>query len=268
MNQDRAGIVETAEGVLLVVADGLGGSSGGEIAAETVVTCAIRQFNNASRPLKNPDLFINETLMRAHREVLAVSNAHQPPIQAKTTCVICIVQNGFAYWGHVGDSRLYIFREGNAIKQTIDHSKVEELYQQGAITKEEMRTHPKRNLLTQCIGSRSLNMQPQLSPVISLQKGDIILLCTDGLWGALPEKDMISSLNYPSFDKALQYLSRNAESASYPNADNITAVALRWLSEGTQQTPKFTADATSDEIHEELDKIVKQLENIVGKKQA
>ena len=268
INQDRAGIVETSEGLLLVVADGLGGTSGGEIASETAVNSVIRQFNNASRPLEKPDLFINQVIMRAHREVIAVSNAHQPPIQAKTTIVVCVVQNGFAYWGHVGDSRLYVIRGGRIVKQTIDDSKVEQLFQQGVISEAEKLTHPERNLITQCIGSNTISLQPKLSPAMALQKNDVLLLCTDGLWAALPEKEMIGTLDYPNFDRALEFMSRNAESASYPNSDNISAVGLRWQSENTQQEPKFIANTNveSDEIETELEEIVKQLENIVGKR--
>ena len=123
-NQDRIGVVETSEAVLLVLADGLGGHAGGDVAAETVVDCAFRYFNNASKPIRNPGTFLSEVIQRIHREILTLAASCDPPLKAKSTCVLCIIQDGFAHWAHVGDSRLYVVRNNKVIKRHFAKRKI------------------------------------------------------------------------------------------------------------------------------------------------
>jgi serine/threonine protein phosphatase PrpC len=267
-NQDRLGVVETRNAILLVVADGLGGHAGGDLAAETVVNCAIRLFNSAKHPIRNPGVFINEIFLRAQREVLSLANAYQPPLKAKSTCVICIIQEGFAYWGHLGDSRLYVIRGQSVANRTIDHSKVEDLYQKGLITEREKTTHPDKNLITRCVGSESRRPRPTIAPVFPLQRGDIILLCSDGLWAPLSDKDIIKGLQKQNLNDAIEDLASDAEESSYPQSDNVSVVGFRWL-DNAVQPQQATQDSTpfSDtaQIDQEVDNMMEKLKHIVNK---
>src|SRR5204863_8266096 len=109
-NEDRVSIAERGNSVLLVIADGLGGHSGGELAAQTVVETIIRLYQAVRQPrFTDPLAFLALTMLKAHHSVQARAKAHIPPLEARTTCVLCLVQEGYAYWAHIGDSRLYHF---------------------------------------------------------------------------------------------------------------------------------------------------------------
>jgi len=271
-NQDRMAIVETEHAVMLVVADGLGGYKGGELAAETVVNCAIRYFKSAEKPIRNPAVLINEMIMRAHREVLALADRNNPDLKARSTCVICLVVDGFAYWGHLGDSRLYVIRNNSIYKQTVDHSRVEELYKAGKITEKEKRTHPDKNLITRCVGSDSKRPKPTISTGLPLQIDDVILLSSDGFWSPLSEQDIVKGLQKKNFSDAIENLISDAEEASYPQADNISVVGIRWLSaiEKKKAAPKKLDPIKQtgkdiEQVNKELDEMIKKLKQIVGK---
>jgi len=253
-NQDRLGIVESESAVLLVVADGMGGHACGDLAAEAAVDCAIREFNNTATPVCDPADFIKNIILHAHHDVVTLSSIYKPPLKSRTTCVLCLIQGGIAYWAHVGDSRLYLIREGNVVNRTIDHSRVEELYQQGKITEDQKKRHPERNLVTQCIGSRSYGPQPTLSGPCPLQENDVLLLCSDGLWGALSEGRLCEPLREGHLLSGLDALTFDAEQASYPHADNISAAAIRWLS-----APVSDADTS-------LEDAVRHIYSVVAKK--
>lgn len=271
INQDRMGIVETEHAVMLVVADGLGGYAGGEVAAETVVDCAIRHFNSAEMPIKNPGVLINEMIMRAHREVLALGN-RTPPLKAKSTCVICLIIDGVAHWGHLGDSRLHVIRNNKIYKQTVDHSKVEELFKLGKITEKEKETHPDKNLITRCVGSDSKRPKPTIAVGLTLQKNDVILLSSDGFWSPLSEKELIDGVKLKNFSDAIENLISDAEETSYPKADNISVVGFRWLSENVKKKlapkkkdPFKQTGKDIENVDKELDDMIAKLKNIVGK---
>ncbi|MGD8885348.1 MAG: protein phosphatase 2C domain-containing protein [Gammaproteobacteria bacterium] len=271
-NQDRIGVVETSEAVLLVLADGLGGHAGGDVAAETVVDCAFRYFNNVNKPIRNPGAFLSEVILRTHREIITLAASCDPPLKAKSTCVLCIVQDGFAHWAHVGDSRLYVVRNNKVFKRTRDHSKVEELYQRGVISQQEKQSHPEKNLLTRCIGSESHRPQAQLAPAFPLQQGDVILLCSDGLWSPLSDRDIVKGVNRQSLNDAIEDLSSDAEEASYPNSDNISVIGFRWQGAFDPiEKPKApaqqqaTANEDIDTVNQELEDMINQLNKAANK---
>ncbi|HEY5602984.1 MAG TPA: protein phosphatase 2C domain-containing protein [Gammaproteobacteria bacterium] len=268
-NQDRMGVVENRHAVLLVVADGLGGHAGGDLAAETVVDCAIRLFNSAAHPIQKPALLINEIFLRAQRDVLSLANARTPPIQARSTCVVCIIQDGFACWGHLGDSRLYVIRNQAVVTRTIDHSRVENLFQQGLITEQEKSNHPDKNLITRCIGSENHRPQPTISVPFPLERNDVILLCSDGFWSPLPDQDLINGVQKQNFNDVIEDLTSDAEETSYPNSDNISVIGFRWLDVAPQsavkQNPLQGAARDADEVSKEVDAMLEKLQQIVNK---
>lgn len=228
-NQDRFASFETDEGVLLVLADGMGGQACGEIAAEILVAMAEQLYLSGTRPVPDPKQLFHDIITEAHTAILRYGQSQNPPVTPGTTAVLCLVENGKAIWAHAGDSRLYVFKGGLPIYRTTDHSYVEHLYQQGTISRFEQETHPMRNRITQCIGAQ--RQQPELtySNNVRLDNGDVILLCSDGLWGGLDDAQMGSILEKTDLEAAIEELATKAESNNYPSSDNISVVALKML---------------------------------------
>lgn len=228
VNEDRVGIAERHNAVLLVVADGLGGHTGGELAAQTVVETVIRLFQGVKQPrLADPFAFLALTMLKAHQSVLARARAHVPPLEARTTCVLCLVQEGYAYWAHVGDSRLYHFRGKNLLKRTEDHSTIEELRRDGIISEDEMAQHPRKSYLLRSLGG-SGDPRITLSEETPLKAGDALLLCTDGLWEALTAAEIADFLGSPAIDDSVDEMVSAAEKRKAESCDNVTIACLRW----------------------------------------
>jgi serine/threonine protein phosphatase PrpC len=218
--------------VLLVVADGLGGHRGGEIAAEILTASLQRAFQTVRQNvIARPSAFLAFAILRAHDEIRARGRAARPPIEPRSTCVACLVQNGYAYWAHVGDSRLYFVREGRIEGQTKDHSRVQLLVDAGRIREEAVAAHPDRNKIFNCLGQ----MNPprvDLSRRTMLKQGDVILLCTDGLWGPLTGRNIVEGLLRADIMTAVPQLLDQAEMRSGKDGDNASAVAMAWAEDG------------------------------------
>lgn len=229
-NEDSYGSFSNGHAVVMVVADGMGGHSGGKLASELLVKEVVSQFKNESGRVADPVVFLRRVLLCAHEEINRSGAAQNPPIQPRTTGVICLVQNGHAWWAHLGDSRLYMFRHGELIFRSRDHSRVEELIQQGLITSKQALTHPQRNQVTRCLGGPDPLTTITISKEVPMQMGDRILLCTDGLWNALRSKRILELVNGEHMDDIASNLASEAEALSMPHADNITIVLMHWLS--------------------------------------
>ena len=117
-NQDRCLIRHGKEAVLLVVADGMGGHARGDLAAQTAVDTFSRLFRQHKGRFQDPHDFLRNAMEQAHDRVTRVGLAQHPPIEPRTTCVACLVQGQQAWWAHVGDSRLYLLREGRVVLRT------------------------------------------------------------------------------------------------------------------------------------------------------
>lgn len=227
-NEDRASVAERPNAVLLVVADGLGGHSGGELAAQTVVETVTRLFQRVNEArLSDPFAFLALTLLKAHEAIRARARAHVPPLEARTTCVLCLIQEGYACWAHVGDSRLYHFRHGRLLRRTEDHTAIEELRRDGVITEEEMATHPRKSYLLSALGG-AREPRITLSEEVALQAEDTLLLCTDGLWEALAAEEIGRFIAVPRLDDGIEELVYAAERRGGETCDNVTVACLRW----------------------------------------
>ena len=262
-NQDRFSVVETGEAVLMVVADGMSGHDEGKLAADTVIDSLVRSFNSTRFPHPAPHKFLAQILAIANKEVLEAGAQRTPPITPRTTCVVCLVQQGSAIWAHVGDSRLYWIRQGKILEQTADHSRVEELYQQGIITAEQKLRHPQRNIVTQCIGSPKKPPKPTISQKTPLSPEDVLLLCSDGLWGQLPEDQLAAGLIQNNIEDALEKLAHDAELNGFPRSDNISAVAFHWLSNEKSSSAAYKPLLDDlDDLNDGLDAMRKTLDEI------
>lgn len=255
-NEDRFTAVETPHAVFMVLADGMGGHRGGNLAAQTVIDCAAQMFNNIHKPIADPKQFLEDVIRIAHLDVIQVGKMQQPSIEPRTTCVLCLVQDGFAWWAHVGDSRLYHMRFSRVISHTIDHSEVEELYQHGLISEQEKLTHPARNMVLQCLGSPRHIPQPTFSERIPLQRGDLLLLCSDGLWSAYNDEQLSQHIRGTDLADVIETLASDAEARTFPNSDNISVMALRWQSSAAiEAAPLDPGGGEYDELAEGLNAI-------------
>jgi PPM family protein phosphatase len=227
-NQDRLGHWRTPEAVLLVVADGMGGHAHGDVAAELTMRYIAAAFKRDAQPrLADPDLFLFRAVGRSHgmllREAQALGLADTP----RTTVVACVVQAGRAYWSHVGDSRLYLVRAGELLVRTRDHTLVQQMVDEGKLRDEEAGAHPAHNRLLQCLGGAKT---PRISPTAHarLERDDILLLCSDGFWGPLTERDIVSGLQGADLAQAVGQLAALAQERAGPGCDNVSALALAW----------------------------------------
>lgn len=227
-NQDRIAYSERDNAVLMAVADGLGGHAGGELAAEALTQIAVQAFERIKQPIiTQPSALLALTILQVHNAIIQRAKQHDPPIQPRTTCVLCIVQDGYAYWAHVGDSRLYHFRNNKLLTRTLDHTATERLRAGGILTEEETLSHPEKSRLLKCVGGPA---KPTISlgEETPLQRGDILILCSDGLWEAFSTEEMEEYLEYETLDEGIEEMAIEAEERRRTASDNISAVALRW----------------------------------------
>lgn len=224
-NEDRGLFMEKDGALLLVVADGMGGHEGGEKASQEVVNCFQENFEAQDIPIHNPHKFLEMVMREAHYNIARLGSNEDPPYYPRTTCIACLVQDNQAYWAHLGDSRLYLLRDGAVAERTRDHTYIEELFQNRVISEEEMQGHPMRNYVTYCLGGPN-ELPPVSNGHAILNPGDLIILCSDGLWGALNIEE-IENLNGMALDTAINRLAEQAEQISHPRSDNITAIGVR-----------------------------------------
>jgi len=190
-NQDRLGHWQTDESMLMVVADGMGGHAHGEVAAQIAVEHLSAAFLAEAKPrIPNPDLFLYDAVGRAHSTIVHQARERGLGDAPRTTVVACVVQQGRAWWSHVGDSRLYLVRKGRVLARTRDHTYVQQLVDAGKIREQAAENHPDRNRLYQC---------------------QILI----GLIGKEPAK-------------ALPELLAQAEARAGTHCDNLSVIAMQW----------------------------------------
>jgi len=244
VNQDRIAYTYSRDTLLLVVADGMGGHAGGEIAAQIAVRLFIERFQQEAKPvLKSPLTFLYESMVKAHAALGSYSTQFSMLETPRTTCVACIVQAGHACWAHVGDSRLSIFRQGALLNQTKDHSKVQYLIDQGVIGAAEAALHPDRNKIYSCLGGL-VDPVIDLSNRTPLRDGDIIVMCTDGLWGPVSSDEMATWLTSTPILTAAPEMLREAERRGGLDGDNLSAIVVRWGPETLVDEPSTTITET------------------------
>jgi len=227
-NEDRVGYSYSRDVLLMAVADGMGGHHGGEVAAEIAVNELVRRFQQEARnKLKKPFEFLVSAIQSGHRAIVSHAVEHNLLECPRTTMVACIVQNGCAYWAHAGDSRLYVLRHGEVAAQTQDHSRVQMMIDSGEITKEAAARHPERNKIFSCLGGV---VPPQIatSKEFPLQKGDTIMLCTDGFWGQMPGGAVGNVLRTKTVVDAMPSLLQEAQRRARGESDNLSVVAMTW----------------------------------------
>ncbi len=208
---------------VFAVCDGMGGAAAGEVASRLAVDSLIERLC-AVTSQADRRLALEESISDANRLVFTQASSDASLQGMGTTLVAVAVQDGHALIGHVGDSRCYLFREGRLMRQTNDHSLVDEQVRAGHMTQEDADRSPLRNVITRAIGTQK-SVEADITDLL-LQSGDTLLLCTDGLTREVPEDRIAAILSGPdSIQSRCQQLIDAANDAGA--RDNVTAVLVR-----------------------------------------
>ena len=242
-NQDRVAYAYTNAALLLVLADGMGGHLHGELAAGLTIATFVESFGRVAQPrIADPIEFIQGAMRYAHERIMKVPHDHDMGGFPGTTCVAVLIQDGMAYWGHAGDSRLYLLRDDAVLVRTIDHSVVQQWFESGQISAEEARVHPQRNHITNCLGGIEDVFFMEPGGPVALRSGDILLLGSDGLWGPFTDLEIVEAFASGDVADVLDDLIASALVRENGHSDNVTGVAVRW---GNSEVAHDTAEPIS-----------------------
>ncbi|MGL6112690.1 MAG: PP2C family protein-serine/threonine phosphatase, partial [Rubrivivax sp.] len=184
-NEDRMGYCYTRESGLFALADGMGGHPEGEVASQLALQALAARFQREAKPtLGDPLRFLHEAIVAGHHQLLRYATERALIDTPRTTIIACVLQGNAAYWAHCGDSRLYLVRGQKLVARTRDHSYTE--LQQTMAQVVPLGPHMNRNVLFTCLGSPGKPVVDTAGP-LRMQPGDRVLLCSDGLWGALSD---------------------------------------------------------------------------------
>ena len=227
-NEDSCDHVELKDHLnCWIVADGLGGHGGGDVASKLTVEAILDTI------VENPFLAtetLNLLFSKAQESVIETQKRLLNLAHMQTTAVVLIAHNDQALWGHIGDTRLYYFHAGSLQKQTSDHSVPQLLANAGEIDDSEIRCHEDRNILLRSIGSKEV-IKPYLeqSPT-TLHSGDAFLLCTDGFWEYVFEDEMVEDLKHvTSAQEWLNAMEQRLLVRAPEGNDNFSAIAITIL---------------------------------------
>lgn len=242
-NQDRAAYAYSSEALLLVLADGMGGHLHGEVAADLIIGTFVESFGRNARPrIADANEFVSDAMRRANERIMRVAHDQSLGGFPGSTCVAALIQGGKVYWGHAGDSRLYLLRNGAVLNRTRDHSMVQQWFEWGILTAEEARVHPQRNQITNCLGGVEDMFYMEQGQSVALQSGDVLLLGSDGLWGPFTDQELAGEFAATAVSEALDGLVARALEREAGHSDNVTGIAMRW---GEGETVHDSAEPVS-----------------------
>jgi serine/threonine protein phosphatase PrpC len=261
-NQDRAACMEGDRSVLLILGDGLGGHAGGDIAADLLVDTAQRAFLKIRTPvIAEPSLFLALIMQHAHRAINSYARHSDEEIDPRTTAVLCLVQNGYAYWAHAGDSRLYLFRNSSQLTRTLDHT-----------GSDQARANPGKNSrytgtgLFNCLGG-SHRPLITLGPEIALQRGDRILLCSDGVWQGMPTDEIVEYLYKKDLENGADEMLDEITRRHRKTCDNVTVLAFTWDDQsppGQNMRHETIRDLPAEQVWQEVRESELRLKKLAG----
>lgn len=217
-NQDRAIALHAEKRSLLVLGDGMGGHADGALAAQCLIDAARERFSDADA--LNALQLMQKTVIAAHAAIASLRADLPDAQQPRTTAVLCVIQGTNAIFGHAGDSRAYLYRQGKLLRRTRDHSTVEMMVRQGSLSEAAARSHPLRNQVSRCLGGAGHPPALEFTPCPAVQPGDCILLCSDGFWEPLRDSELASA----SGDTTLIELAEQAVDRHPGRADNCTVL--------------------------------------------
>jgi serine/threonine protein phosphatase PrpC len=206
----------------------MGGHMHGEIAAQIAVSTFMRAFSRLEQgKSKEPEVFLRAAMRAAHDAIFDYAREQRLGGNPGTTCVVALVQDNRVWFAHAGDSRFYLLRGTEIVSVTRDHSVVQQWADWGIISEKEMKTHPDRNKITNCLGGVEDMFYVEVAPSVELKDGDTLLLCSDGFWSPLAEEEMLKLYTAESLTDALSELIELAVLREAVRSDNTTAVVAR-----------------------------------------
>lgn len=227
INEDFVGYKEGEKRLLVALADGLGGHGKGEEASKLSVQKAEEIFNEHD----DINAMLAQMFQTAQDKVMAKQIEISNTNVMKTTLVLGVVENSLLYYGHIGDSRLYYFEDGKYKFHTLDHSVPQMLVSSGRIKEKDIRGHEDRNRLLRVIGTEWNDPRYEIAKTpVELKKGDAILLCSDGFWELITEKQMNAAFRASSgagewvrkMEECILATGKNGSK----NMDNYSAIAV------------------------------------------
>lgn len=228
-NQDSAGWTDTPFGFLLLVCDGMGGGPGGKTASSKVVEVVLNIVSNADTSCTDLEQLLRHAVSQAHQSLLSIMDEQEDLRGMGSTIVALLIGKKSAVVAHVGDSRIYKLRCRQIAYRTQDHSMVGELVRKGTLTEEQARLSAQSNIITRAIGAHSTGEAEVHT--IAYEKGDRFLLCTDGIWGQMPEKELVRmATEKRSLSSVAERIISKADQIGVSNGgnhDNMTIALLQ-----------------------------------------
>jgi protein phosphatase len=224
--------------LIAVVADGMGGHNAGEVASkmacDLLLDYCLKKWKQQS-----PGKLLHKAYTEAHETIVAAGNSNSEQKGMGTTATSVIIHKNVCYIGHIGDSRVYLLRNGSLMQLSKDHTLVNQMYESGEITEQERDKHPMKNVLLQALGTTP-TIQPQiLADGWEILEGDRLFLCSDGVYDALSDEDIEELLLMKRPEFALECLSATATARKV--SDNFSALLITF-STGVQSSPKMTKE--------------------------
>ena len=211
--------------LMAVIADGMGGRSGGRKASDQVLMTAKQLFDRFAPEKDDAAALLKQLVQEAHIviKLIAISSEQEPH---STVAAFLINPGGDCHWVHAGDSRVYHYHGDNLVKRTLDHSYVQTLVSRGEITEEEANVHPQSNILMGCIGTENdppmdVHFIPQLKP------GDCLMACSDGVWHYFSTEEIGSVLSNLPAREAAEFLIEKARGRANGGGDNLSVVIVK-----------------------------------------
>ncbi len=225
--QDRVGLFPhpTRPGMLLaVLADGMGGHTGGAMAAEQVLIKAKQNFDAYAPASESPEDLLRTIIDEAHVviKLTRYTSEHDPH---STACVL-LMQPGRVHWAHCGDSRIYRFRDGAFAERSADHSLVAELVRSGKLSASEAAAYPHQNLLLSCLGAER-EPRIDIGASVDLRAGDAFLICSDGLWAHFSDQEFAETITRTPARAAARALVDQVRARGGGVGDNISMAIIR-----------------------------------------
>ena len=236
--QDRVALIPHPKGggvAIAVVADGMGGHTGGVLAAQQVIHTARNNLDSFSARSESPRTMLESSVLEAHMLIKASRFINEK--DPHSTAVMLLLQPGKVSWVHCGDSRLYRFRGDQIIFRTTDHSYVEQLVAKGKITPEQALVHPNRNILITSLGGDEAP-KVDYGEANDLQAGDSFLLCSDGLWGYFSDAELGGVVAAYSAREASELLISRARTRAQGEGDNVSLAILKLIDAPAQKTAR------------------------------
>jgi serine/threonine protein phosphatase PrpC len=237
LNEDRYAVVESQSGLAWLVCDGMGGATGGELAAQLAIDAIRRDLENL--PPRSPEVALKSAILEANR-VIVLRRQNQAFAQMGTTVVAIMFSGSEVVVGHVGDSRAYLARDGAIQQLTTDHTLVQDLVDAGQIPADEALSHPKAHILTRAIGSEpALQVDIQrfwVWPVAEGEPVDQLILCTDGLYSLVAEGEMADVLAQNTPQRACVKFVELARARG--GFDNISVAVIPLAGQLRQEAPE------------------------------